>query len=101
MTDKYQSKNLLQALTNESQSVEQQQDSLISMGELVFRESLVRLIAAMDTPTQEAFDELLSKNPSEDELMTFLSEKVPNAEAIVQGGIDEIGDDILAASASN
>lgn len=101
MTDKNQSKNLLQALTHESQSIEQQAESLTAVGDLVFRETLVRLIAAMDASTQEAFDALLAQNPSEDELMAFLSERIPNAAGMVQGSIDEVRDGILAVRASN
>ena len=69
---------------------------LADAGDLIFKESLVRLVEAMDAPTAEAFNKLLESDASEAEIMAFLSEKVPGAEAIVGEAVDEVRDAILA-----
>ncbi|MFZ1988020.1 MAG: hypothetical protein WAV21_03265 [Minisyncoccia bacterium] len=90
-------KNLLQALNLEDFPLKEQEEMLLSVGDLVFKNSLVKLLEQMDDAMKDAFAALLEKNPSEEEVVAFL-QKVPGADKAVAETVQELTDDILAAT---
>lgn len=77
---------------------EEQGGMLESLGDLVFKESLMRAVEAMDEPTKKEFEALLERDASEDEVIAFLDERVPNAAALVDEAAKEITGDILSGN---
>jgi len=77
---------------------EEQGGMLESLGDLVFKESLMRAVEAMDEPTKKEFEALLERDASEDEVIAFLDKRVPNAAALVDEAAKEITGDILSGN---
>lgn len=92
-------RNLVQALDLEALPVEDQEEVLVTMGDLIFKSSLVRLLERMDDAAKEAFVALIEKNASEIEMNDFLADKVPGADEAVAEAVEDLTSDILAVTA--
>ncbi len=76
----------------------EQEEVLLTLNDLIFRSSLVRVIEKMDDATRESFSVLLAKDAPEEEIEAFLKQNVPSADTAVQEAIAELTDDILAVT---
>jgi hypothetical protein len=90
--------DLLAATGIESMTPTEREETLLDLGDLIFRSTLVRLIERMDEKTQEDFNAFLDTNPSEEAVTAFLTERVPGAEEVVRETVDELRNDILGAT---
>jgi hypothetical protein len=91
-------KNILDALGIDDLLPEEQEEMLLELGDLVFRNSLVRLIERMDDATKSDFNLLLDTDPSEEVVMAFLKERIPDADKTVQEAVADLRSDILAVT---
>lgn len=89
---------LVEALDLSALPLQEQNELLLDLNSVIFKSSLLTMIEGMDEPTREEFAVLMEEEASEEELETFLMEKVPGAEAAVQQAVESLADDILAVS---
>lgn len=90
---------LVEALDLSALPLQEQNELLLDLNSVIFKSSLLTMIEGMDEPTREEFAVLImEEEASEEELETFLMEKVPGAEAAVQQAVESLADDILAVS---
>lgn len=90
--------DMLEVLGLSDLSEEEQQSLLIDMQQLIFKGSVVRMLEMMSEETKDAFNEYLSGNPSEDEVMEYLEKEVPEAKEAILDTIAELKSDILAGT---
>ena len=98
MTDATNTQSLLDALDIEGLAPEEQEELLLELNALIFKGSLVRLIERMDDATKDAFNTLMDTDPSEDQVLDFLNQNVPDADKAVEETVQELRDDILAVA---
>jgi hypothetical protein len=91
-------KSLVDALGLKELLPEEQEEILIDLGTLIFKGSLIRMIELMDDETKQTFDMLMEKDTDEEEILAFLTEKVPGADQAVAETVKELTDDILSAT---
>ena len=90
--------DLLEALDIADLAPAEQEELLLDLGDLVFRGSMLRLVERMDDATKDDFDALMDTDPSEDQVIGFLTERVPDADAAVEETIADLRSDILAVT---
>ncbi len=98
MSDSTKFEKLIEALDLAALPTEEQETLLLDLNTTIFKSALLRMIETMDEPTRDEFAALMDREASEEELETFLREKVPGAEAAVNEAVETIADDILLAS---
>ena len=89
------SKTLLEALDLAALPREDQEEILLSLNDIIFRGSLVRLIERMDDAEREEFSALIGEDTPEEVLTAFLK-KIPGSEEVVKETVDELTSDILS-----
>jgi hypothetical protein len=85
---------LLEALDLGALAPDDQEDIMLTVSDLVFRGSLVRLMERMDEAERDRFAALVAAGVPEGELLDFLK-TVPGAEDVVRETVDELKGDIL------
>ena len=89
---------LIAALDLTSVPSEEHEAMLLDLNEIVFKNSLIRMIESMDEPTRDEFAKLMESEASEEELEKFLAERVPGADKAIEEAVESLTDDILAVS---
>lgn len=92
--------DILQALDLEALPPEEQEALLSELHELIYRGSMLRLMERMDESTKERFEKLLQDSASDEAIEAFITENVPDADAIVTETVQELTDDILTVTGS-
>lgn len=92
--------DILQALDLEALPPEEQEALLVELHELIYRGSMLRLMERMDESTKERFEKLLQDSASDEAIEAFITENVPDADAIVTETVQELTDDILTVTGS-
>lgn len=92
---------LLTALDLESLPPEEQEAFLADISDLVFEDSLTRMVEAMDQKTREDFGALMESDAEEDAVEAFLKERVPGADQAVADAMAELADAILSGTDTN
>ena len=87
--------NILDTLNIASLQETEQEELLLDLQSLVYKSTLIRLIGKMDEKNQDEFNTLLDTQPSEDTVLAFLYEKIPDADAIVAEVLADLRGDIL------
>lgn len=90
--------SIIQALEIDQLPPEEQEDALLKLNELVFRGSIMRMLAQMDEPTKEAFGKLVEGDAPEEALQAFIEQHVPNADQAVADTVAALTSDILAVT---
>ena len=98
MTTNTNIQTLLEALNVSELPVEEQEELILSLNDMVFEGTLVRLIERMDEPTREEFSALLEKDTPEEEVEAFIAERVPDADKAVEETVADLTNDILSAT---
>ncbi len=78
--------------------IEEQEELLTELNDVAYETALLRIIEQMDDVSRDAFNALLETEPTEEQVMAFIEERVPNADEIIEATVDELQDDILAAT---
>lgn len=89
---------LADALSLEGLGREDQEEILTDLQQVFLKTSMLSLVERMDDQARARFEALLAANPTEEELLSFLRQAVPDADAVIAETIREMGNDILAAS---
>jgi hypothetical protein len=76
----------------------EQQELLLDMQHLIFKGSVVRMLERMSEESKEAFNTYLESNPSEDDMMEYLEQNVPEAKDAIIETIADLKNDILAGT---
>jgi Protein of unknown function (DUF5663) len=90
--------DILEALGIQDLSEDEQQTMLLDLQSLLFKGSVVRMLEQMEEQQKDAFNEYLSGNPSEEDMMAYLEKNVPDAEGAVRDTLTELKNDILAST---
>lgn len=90
--------DMLEVLGLQDLSEEEQQSLLVDMQALIFKGSVVRMLEQMSEEEKDAFNQYLSSNPSEDDMMEYLDKNVPDAKGAILDTIAELKSDILAST---
>ncbi len=93
--------DIMTALQIDELAPEEQEELLLDLGDLILRGSMARLVERMDGKTREEFTALMERNASDEEVEAFLAARVPGADAAVQEAVQDLTDDILAATAES
>lgn len=89
---------LADALSLEGLGREDQEEILTDLQQVFLKTSMLSLVERMDDQARARFEALLAANPTEEELLSFLRQAVPDADAVIAETIREMGNDILGAS---
>ncbi len=90
---------ILDALNLDAFEPEEQQEMLLTLSDLIFRGSLVRLIERMDEQTKTDFSALVEKGASGEEIEAFIKERVPEGDSAVTDTVKELAEDMAAVAA--
>jgi hypothetical protein len=90
------SKQLFDALGLEALSPIEREQVLSSVGELVFKDALMRCLESLSPADREAFLGLPEADPGK--AAAFLAERVPGADRFMQESLDDLTSDILAVT---
>lgn len=92
---------LIEALDMGSLPPEEQEALLLDLNALIYKSSMVRFVEHMDEAARIAFGALIDSDAAEDQVEAFLRTHVPNADEVVLEVVQEISNDILAATGTN
>jgi len=76
-------KNVVEILGINTLPVEQQKEAMERLGAIVYQEVMLRVLDIMSEEDKDLFEKLIEKNPDPEAMFTFLAEKVPNIDQIV------------------
>ncbi len=76
-------KNITHALDIEGLSPEEQQEIILRVGGIIYQNVLMRVMETMSDTDQDEFEKLLDNNAAPEDVFTFLNEKVPDFEKII------------------
>lgn len=93
--------SLLDALNINELELAEQEELLLELNDLVVNGSMLRLMEQMDEEIKVDFEKLLDSDASDEQIEDFLSERVPQAGQAVSDTIQELRDDILAATGAS
>lgn len=92
---------LLEALHVAELTPKEQEALLLDLNELILESTLTKMFDGMKEPVKAKFLELMEHEPSGSAVEEFISQNVPNADALVTEAVQEITDDILAVTGTN
>ncbi len=61
----------------------EQEEIILRVGGLIYQNVLLRVLETMGARDKTSFDALLDKNPSQEEVFLFLTEKIPNLQELI------------------
>jgi hypothetical protein len=76
--------NIIKILGIDTLPIEQQKETMEKLGAIVYQEVMLRALDAMTDEDKDEFEKLIEKDPSPEAMFTFLSQKVPNLDAIAK-----------------
>lgn len=86
--------NILEALNLSSYPKKEQEELLLTLGDIIFRGTLLRIIEKMSEKTRTEFAALLAKNAAPEEVEAFLKARVPGAEKATKETLTELASDL-------
>lgn len=89
---------IIEALDLSELPLEEREQILIDLQDVFLRSSMLSLIERMDESARVGFENLLNQQPTEESILIFLKERVPEAESCIRDTIQEISDDILGVT---
>ncbi len=76
-------KNIVHALEIDKLPPEEQQEIIVRVGALIYQNVLMRVMETMPQADQDEFEKILDKNAGPEEIFTFLKNKVPDFEQVI------------------
>lgn len=89
---------LIKALDLEELNEKEQKEVMLKLGELLFRDSLIRFLSALPEEKRDEFAGLIKKNASPENIASYITENVPDADQMVSDAVQDLTDDILAVT---
>ena len=75
--------NIIKDLELNKLSPEEQEETLLRVGNIIYQNVLMRVLEVMPDKDQDEFEKILDGNGSAEEIFTFLKNKNPNFEQII------------------
>ncbi|MDP3014995.1 MAG: DUF5663 domain-containing protein [bacterium] len=77
-------KNIIKDLGLDKLSEKEQEESLLSIGRIIFQSVLIRVMEELDEAGKDEFEKILEEKPNDEEaILNFLRSKLPNLDEIV------------------
>ncbi|MEK7553288.1 MAG: DUF5663 domain-containing protein [Patescibacteria group bacterium] len=81
-------KNIIKDLGLENLSEKEQEESLLSIGRIIFQSVLIRVMEELDEAGKDEFEKILTEKPNDEEaILGFLQAKISNFNEIVSGEV--------------
>ena len=81
-------KNIIKDLGLENLSEKEQEESLLSIGRIIFQSVLIRVMEELDEAGKNEFEKILTEKPNDEEtILSFLQAKIPNFNEIISGEV--------------
>jgi hypothetical protein len=91
-------KSLVAALNLDAVSVDEQTEVMGTMGELIFKDVLIRCIESLSEENKVEFGKLFEHNASEEEIIAWITKHIPKADTYVTEAVETLTDDIIAVT---
>lgn len=75
--------NIIKDLELDKLSEKEKEDRLIQVGDIIYQNVLMRVIETMSDKDQDEFEKILDNDGKPEDIFTFLNNKVPNFEQII------------------
>lgn len=75
---------IVKQLGLENLSPDKQNEAIERIGKIIFQGTLMKILQTMNAEDQKELEQKLGAAKSEEDIMSFLKEKVPNLEMLVQ-----------------
>lgn len=75
--------NIIKTLGIDSLPPEQQKEAVERLGAIVYQEVMLRVLDLMSEEDKDTFEKLIEVSPDPEIMFTFLGEKIPNLEEII------------------
>lgn len=89
---------ILEALELSELKPEEQEEILLDINTIIYESSMLRLVESMDEQTRADFEALMERDTADEEMESFLKERVPNADALIAESVKELTNDILSGT---
>lgn len=76
--------NIIKDLGIDNLPQKEQEETLLSIGRIIFQSVLIRVMEELDDKGKDEFEKILTENPNDEEaILNFLRSKLPNLDEIV------------------
>ncbi len=83
-------KNIIKELGLDKLSEKEQEETLLSIGKIIFQSVLIRTMEELDDKDKDEFEKILSEKPNDEEMILgFLKKKLPNLNEIVNDEVSK------------
>lgn len=83
-------KNIIKELGLDNLSEKEQEETLLSIGKIIFQSVLIRTMEELDDKSKDEFEKILSEKPNDEEaILSFLQKKLPNLNDIVNDEVSK------------
>lgn len=83
-------KNIIKELGLDTLPGKEQEETLLSIGRIIFQSVLIRTMEELDENSKDEFEKILSEKPNDEEaILAFLQSKLPNLNEIVQDEVSK------------
>jgi hypothetical protein len=89
---------LFDALELDALPADDQEEVLLTMGELIFKDTLIRCLEAMSSSDRAELARLADSGAPPDDVAGFIVARVPDADQRAAAAVDALADDILAVT---
>ncbi len=86
--DKKTNNNIIYDLGLELLSPEQQEEALISIGQIIFQAVIIRVLDILSDEEKDDFEKLLAGNSSEEMILNFLKSKIEDLDEIIKEEVE-------------
>lgn len=77
-------KNIIKDLGLDKLSEKEQEETLLSVGRIIFQSVMIRVMEELDEAGKDEFEKILTEKPNDEEaILNFLRSKLPNLDEIV------------------
>lgn len=83
-------KNIIKDLGLENLSEKEQEETLLSIGRIIFQSVIIKVIEELDEAGKDEFEKILAEKPNDEEaILNFLRSKLPNLDEIVNDEVSK------------
>ncbi len=87
---------LFEAMGLSEYTEQEQEQLLVDVSDTIFQSTLMRLIEKMDTGTRNDFNKLMDSNADGESVVSFLKQRVKNADDAMRESVREVTEDIVS-----
>lgn len=75
--------NIIKTLGIDSLPIEKQKEAMERLGAIVYQEVMLRVLDILSEEDKDEFEKVIEKSPDPEIMFSFLTDKIPNLEEIV------------------